>query len=805
MLTFLYLSVLSCTPDKNAPPTSDEQQDNEPSSDTADTAEPDDDIVEPPAEFWTMGPSLPECTPAIGDGTQVALSGIVLSMDGPIAGVVMYDSSTGVIDCVGECDVTEATVICTEGVISPGLIDGHNHMQYNALPPWQHGKIFQNRYQWQSDGDYWDYRAAYDGIENSYKCEIGKWAEIRTLVGGGTSVVGSSGGSCIAGMVRNLDENSVAHEIENYDMYYSSANVTSRFDAGDGARYTDDIQTGELQSVMNHVAEGINGSVQNEIEHMFNIGMAGPGMVFVHSTDASVKHLAQMVVEGTSILWSPRSNLDLYQQTTPADIALRMGIDVALGPDWTWSGSANPSRELTCATEYLLSRNSSLIDQNIWEMATTNAARTVGLDGVLGILEPGTLADIAVFSYSETPYKPILGADPRDVKLMIIDGVPLYGSTALMESFATNLCETVSACGEERTLCVRTINMDDGYADLQSTLETALSQEEMPAELDYAKQLFGVWMCEETRESCNIAEQTEDDLDGDGISDEDDSCLEAYNPLQGDYDDDNIGDACDPCPLVPNESNCEHNPADIDEDGIPNETDICPWKHNPQQLDSDNDQKGDACDLCPNYANPGEEGCLLSVTSIRNPNDPDHPPEGSQVILENLVVTGYRMDTGFYAQDPTATEYAGIFIYDPDGIPVVSGQIVTVQGTYEEYYGLTEIKNASITVTGTTDPIIPIEVTDPCSIGTNGSMAEPLEAMLVTVNNTTVTNDNPDDPNDYNEFEVNDCLRIDDLICQTSCYEEQPSVGTTFEKISGILNYSYSHHKVLPRTASDMQ
>ena len=45
---------------------------------------------------------------------------------------------------------------------------------------------------------------------------------------------------------------------------------------------------------MNHVAEGVNGSVSVEIDHMMNIGMAGPGMVFVHSTDADVKQLAKM-------------------------------------------------------------------------------------------------------------------------------------------------------------------------------------------------------------------------------------------------------------------------------------------------------------------------------------------------------------------------------------------------------------------------------------------------------------------------------------------------------------------------------
>ena len=40
--------------------------------------------------------------------------------------------------------------------------------------------------------------------------------------------------------------------------------------------------------------------------------------------------LARMKAEGTTILWSPRSNLDLYAATTKADIAMRMGSQ------WRW-------------------------------------------------------------------------------------------------------------------------------------------------------------------------------------------------------------------------------------------------------------------------------------------------------------------------------------------------------------------------------------------------------------------------------------------------------------------------------------
>ena len=107
------------------------------------------------------------------------------------------------------------------------------------------------------------------------------------------------------------------------------------------------------------------------------------------------------------------------------------------------------------------------------------------------------------------------------------------------------------------------------------------------------------------------------DDDGDGVPDVDDNCPLAINPLQEDADGDEIGDVCD---------------LDQDGDGINDSEDSCPTVPNPgaaQDADFDNDGLGDACDpnadmvlgfsATPNPVRPGQTITITATVQHGGP------------------------------------------------------------------------------------------------------------------------------------------------------------------------------------------
>jgi cytosine/adenosine deaminase-related metal-dependent hydrolase len=103
-----------------------------------------------------------------------------------------------------------------------------------------------------------------------------------------------------------------------------------------------------------------------------------------------------------SLVWSPRSNLALYGRTLDAAHVLDNGISVALGSDWSVSGSYNLISEIRCAAMAAAAFGERpLSGEELWRMVTSGPAAALGLSNATGAIVQGYAADFVIIDDSD--------------------------------------------------------------------------------------------------------------------------------------------------------------------------------------------------------------------------------------------------------------------------------------------------------------------------------------------------------------------------------------------------------------------
>jgi predicted extracellular nuclease len=174
------------------------------------------------------------------------------------------------------------------------------------------------------------------------------------------------------------------------------------------------------------------------------------------------------------------------------------------------------------------------------------------------------------------------------------------------------------------------------------------------------------------------------------------------------------------------------------------------------------------------------------------------------VTVEGVIATSgltFKKD-GFFVQDPKGGEYSGIFVYiGANMVTVAPGDVLTINGTYDEFFTYSELKvakAADIKKTGTAPVPAPAVVTS-AEVATGGAKAENYEGVLVHVKNAKVTT-----AIDMNaEFIVDMKLRVDDLFFAKADWVN-PKVNDIYTSITGPLAYTFDNFKVAPRTIADL-
>jgi hypothetical protein len=282
------------------------------------------------------------------------------------------------------------------------------------------------------------------GLITACPHELLAYVETKAIVGGTTSVQGSPPRNKPPDgmLVRNVEDETFGTHDPN--LVYASVLTETSSALSDSANK---MRAGS--AFVYHCAEGQRGSiVAREFTDATTAGCLQPTFVAVHTNAVDPAAYAKWTDQG-AVAWSPFSNLWLYGQTTDVAAARAHGITVCLGADWAPSGTKNIQGELKSARLVSDAQNLGLTDQDLVAMVTSGPgdvlARAYGRQ--LGRIQKGAMADLVVLraSRSTEPFHRIVTSREDDVDLVVVGGVPRYGTPELMTSAPTPTTLTVGS------------------------------------------------------------------------------------------------------------------------------------------------------------------------------------------------------------------------------------------------------------------------------------------------------------------------------------------------------------------------
>ena len=165
-----------------------------------------------------------------------------------------------------------------------------------------------------------------------------------------------------------------------------------------------------VHETAHEIAESITQHGMRPLSRLAALGLLGPGMIAVHAVHLESGEMALLARHGCAVAHCPSSNLKLGSGIAPLSAMLSHGLTVGLGTD----GAASNNRldlfaEMRLAA--LLAKGSTLDPTTVpahtaLRMATLDGAKAIGLDHLIGSIEPGKRADLCAVALDSVDTSP---------------------------------------------------------------------------------------------------------------------------------------------------------------------------------------------------------------------------------------------------------------------------------------------------------------------------------------------------------------------------------------------------------------
>ncbi|HEY0197590.1 MAG TPA: amidohydrolase family protein [Rhodanobacter sp.] len=312
-------------------------------------------------------------------------------------------------------------------LIFPGLINAHDHLHVNTVPPLKAGAPFPNSYAWIAA-----FQRHFEEPTVVAALQVPKALRLRH------------------GAMKNLLAGTtfVAH----HDPWHEALDATDfpvallrdygwSYALG-WPGYGPPVQqsfadTPADQPWMIHLAEGTDATAQAELSQLDRLGCLAANSVLIHGVGLCEQDIDRVIASDAAVIWCPASNRALLGRSLDPRRLCAAGR-LALGSDSRLSGA----RDLLEEMQGIAARGE-LGSAQLLGLVTTQAARILRLPW-RGHLEPGARADMVIVEdRGGDPLSSLVGIERNQIRAVVRDGVPRIADPDFAEWFTATGMETV--------------------------------------------------------------------------------------------------------------------------------------------------------------------------------------------------------------------------------------------------------------------------------------------------------------------------------------------------------------------------
>ncbi len=198
-------------------------------------------------------------------------------------------------------------------------------------------------------------------------------------------------------------------------------------------------------------------------EYVDELGWLAEDVWLAHCVHLDDKTIARFAERGTGVAHCPTSNARLGAGAAPLAALVGAGVPVGLGVDGSASneeGSMAAELHAALLVARLRGGSASLTARQALAVGTIGGARCLGRADEIGSLEPGKLADIALWRLDDLSHSGIddpvaalvLGSRPQ-LRMLLVNGVPVVENDVLLTADEPSLAS--AAAREARRLLDR--------------------------------------------------------------------------------------------------------------------------------------------------------------------------------------------------------------------------------------------------------------------------------------------------------------------------------------------------------------